>query len=72
MNIYLVRVTTDDQEHRVWAAATSREEAVDRVLDRVPEGWTARLMEDHGDAGQDGLYGMKPGELRELSASARA
>ena len=37
MNIYLVRVTTDEREHRVWAAATSRETAVDRVLDQVPE-----------------------------------
>ena len=67
MNIYLVRVTTDDREHRLWAAATSRKQAVDRVLDEVPEGWTARLMDDRGDAGHDALIGMKPGEIRELS-----
>ena len=67
MNIYLVRVTTDDREHRLWAAATSREQAVNRVLDEVPEGWTARLMDDRGDAGHDGLVGMKPDEIRELS-----
>jgi hypothetical protein len=67
MNIYLVRVTTDDREHRLWAAATSREQAVDRVLGEVPEGWTARLTDDCGDAGHDALIGMKPGEIRELS-----
>lgn len=36
---HLVRVTTDDRTHQLWAAATSREEAVDRVLDAIPEGW---------------------------------
>ena len=66
MNIYLVRVTTDDREHRLWAAATSQDEAVGRVLDRVPEGWTARLLDDRGDGASDSLAGMKPGEIREL------
>jgi hypothetical protein len=67
MNIFFVRVTTDEREHRVWAAATTREEAVDRVLDQVPEGWTARLMDDRGETGPDALAGMKAGEIRELS-----
>lgn len=68
MNIYLVRVMTDDREHRLWAAATSREEAIDRVLDQVPEGWTACLTDDHGGTGPDALDGMKPGEIREIKA----
>jgi hypothetical protein len=72
VNIYLVRVTTDEREYRVWAAATSRETAVDRVLDRVPEGWTALLiddcvMDDRATAEQGALLGMKPGDLRELA-----
>jgi hypothetical protein len=71
VNIYLVRVTTDDREHHIWAAATSREEAVDRVLDRVPEGWTARLMNGRRDAGQDVLASMKPGEIRELAVARK-
>ena len=69
MNIYLVRVTTDEREHRVWAAATSRETAVDRVLDQVPEGWAARLMDDRTNVGGDAFRGMMPGEVRELSRS---
>jgi hypothetical protein len=69
MNIYLVRVTTDEREHRFWAAATSRETAVDRVLDQVPEGWAARLMDDRTNAGGDALRDMMPGEIRELSIS---
>ena len=76
MNIYVVRVTTDDREHRVWAAATSCEEAVDRVLEQVPEGWTARLVDGRGDAGQDALHDMKPvhdmqpGIIREILLAA--
>ena len=66
MNIHLVRVTTDDREHRIWAAATSREEAVDLVLDQVPEGWTARLLDDGRDHVGNALAGMQPGEIREL------
>jgi hypothetical protein len=69
VNIYLVRVTTDEREHRVWAAATSRETAVDRVLDQVPEGWAACLMDDRTNAGGDALRDMMPGEVRELSRS---
>ena len=44
-SVHLVRVTTRDNEQRLWAAATSREEAVDRVLGAVPEGWNARLLD---------------------------
>jgi hypothetical protein len=67
MNIHLVRVMTDEREHRIWAAATSHETAVDRVLDQVPEGWAARLMDDRTNAGGDALRGMMPGEVGELS-----
>jgi len=43
--VHLVRVTRDDREQEIWAAATSREDAVDRVLDAVPEGWSAVLLD---------------------------
>ena len=45
-SVHLVRVTTDDRECRIWAAATAREEAVDYVLEHIPEGWSACLLED--------------------------
>jgi len=65
--IHLVRVTTDDRIHQVWAAATSREEAVERVLDAIPEGWTARLLGESPKARENGLaYGLFLGEVREL------
>jgi hypothetical protein len=64
-SIHLVRVTCDDQRHHLWAAATSREEAVDRVLDAIPEGWAARLLDEpcSDSAGLD----MTAGEVRDIS-----
>lgn len=44
--IHFVRVTTDDRSCQVWAAATARDDAVDRVLDMIPEGWCARLIDE--------------------------
>ena len=67
IHVHLVRVTTDDRTHQVWAAATSREEAVERVLDAIPEGWTARLLGESSKMPKDGLSdGLFPGEVREL------
>ena len=36
--IHLIHVTTDDREHQLWVGATLREEAVNSVLDAIPEG----------------------------------
>jgi hypothetical protein len=44
--IHFVRVRTDDRTQQLWAVAAARNEAVDRVLDAIPEGWTARLLLD--------------------------
>ncbi len=67
--VQLVRVTTDDRIHQVWAAATSREEAVERVLDAIPEGWTARLLGESLKVREDGLSNdLLPGEVRKLKA----
>jgi hypothetical protein len=65
--VHLVRVTTDEKEHRLWVAATAREEAVDRVLNAVPEGWSARLLDDHLKPRRDAIRTMALGEVRELS-----
>jgi hypothetical protein len=64
--VHLVRVTTDDREQRLWAAATSRDDAVDCVLNAIPEGWTARLLDEVVGARADAVHGMLPGEVREL------
>lgn len=68
--VHLVRVTTDEKEYRLWAAATAREDAVDRVLNAVPEGWSARLLDDHLKPRQDTVRSMIRGEVRELSSGA--
>jgi hypothetical protein len=64
--IHLVMVTTDDREHRLWAAATSRDDAVDRVLAVVPEGWAARLMDEPMQMHESAVLNIARGEVREL------
>jgi hypothetical protein len=63
--VYLVRVITDDGEPQIWLAATERAKAVDYVLDAVPEGWTASLVERELTADDAALLNMKPGEVRQ-------
>jgi hypothetical protein len=65
--IHLVRVTTPDQKNQLCAAATSREEAVDRVLSAAAEGSNARLMDGCLKPRQDAVRSMTAGEVRELS-----
>lgn len=63
--VYLVRVTTDDRAWRLWLAATPREEAVQRVLDVIPEGWTAVLL-NRLNPKDAATLNMTPGQVREL------
>ena len=64
MLIQFVRVTTDERKFQLWAAATAREDAINRVLDAIPEGWTASLVDEtpHNNISMN----MMPGEVREL------
>jgi hypothetical protein len=66
--INLVQVTPDNGKRRVWLAAAPPEEAVARVLDRVPEGWSAVLLRLRPVDGS-GLK-MQSGEVRELARQA--
>jgi hypothetical protein len=63
--IHLVRVTTDDRSQQLWAAATQRAEAVDCVLDAIPEGWAACLLDQTLQPGKD-IPAMFAGEVRKL------
>lgn len=64
-SIHLVRVTPDDLSPRLWVAATPRGEAVDRVLDAVPEGWAALLMDERFGF-DDRVLHLARGEVRKL------
>lgn len=66
--IQLVRVTTDDGERRVWLAATPRNKAVARVLDVIPEGWTASLLKNKLSSKDVADLRMKPGDVREVAS----
>ena len=65
-DVHLVRVITDDLEYQIWVAATSREEAVSRVLDCVPEGWTASLLEQRLSSSEAAVLKLEPGDVRKL------
>jgi hypothetical protein len=69
--VHLVRVTTPDGKRQLWAAATFREEAVGRVLDALPEGCGARLL-DFLKPRREIVSSMIPGEVRELVAESEA
>ena len=66
--IHLVRVTTDNREHQLWvAAARSQEEAIQLVLNAVPEGWTAALLSNKPKLAEIEVLNLEPGEVRELT-----
>ena len=65
--VQLVRVTTDCSEPQLWAAATRREEAVACVLNVIPQGWNARLLNGSLKLRQDIIRTMTPSEVRQLS-----
>lgn len=72
MEAHLLQVTTDDGECQFWLAAGTEEQAVQLVLDAIPEGWTAKLMHSglttREEAAALGLIvGLVPGEAREVS-----
>ncbi|MVT69443.1 hypothetical protein GPL21_30560 [Bradyrhizobium pachyrhizi] len=59
-----MRVTTDDGEVQVWLAATPQDQAVDQVLDAIPEGWAASLIKRPLPAEHIPALNMMPGEVR--------
>jgi hypothetical protein len=63
-NIQLVEITTDQREYQLWAAATGPAEALTRVIEPVPEGWTATLRLTLSEV--EGLN-LLPGEVRRLA-----
>jgi hypothetical protein len=67
--VHLIRVTTDDGEGQFWLAATPREEAVDRVLDAIPEGWAASLVERQLSDELVAALDMSPGQVRQHQVS---
>lgn len=67
--IHLVRVIPDNGRRQFWQAATDRDEALDRVLDVIPEGWAASLEERRLSADHMAELDKKPGEVRRYQVS---
>ena len=68
--VQLVRVMTDDREQQLWVAATSREDAVALVLNSIPEGWTAVLLDRRLTIYEMEVLNLKPGDVREITSLA--
>lgn len=67
-DLHLVRVTTDERAHQLWAAAAnSQEEALTLVLSVVPDGWTATLVSNKLTQTEIEILNLKAGEVRELT-----
>ncbi|PDT72257.1 hypothetical protein CO683_03785 [Bradyrhizobium ottawaense] len=60
---------TDSGERQLWLAATARDNAIDAVLDAVPEGWTAGLVQQELGADVAAALNMQPGEVRRHKVS---
>ena len=63
---HLVRVLTDDLEYEIWVTATSRDEAVSRVLECVPEGGSASLLKEGLSSTEVAVLKLQPGDVRKL------
>ena len=64
--VHLVRVTTDDREHLLYAACGPRDDAVTQVLNAIPEGWTAALLPNRLSPEEIAVLALQPGEVREI------
>ncbi len=65
-SVHLVRVTTDDREHLLYAACGPRDDAVTQVLNAIPEGWTAALLPNQVTPEEVAVLALKAGEVREI------
>ena len=66
-SVHLVRVITDDQEHQLWAVASSRAQAVTLFLNAVPEGWAAALLSNKSKPEELEILNLRAGEVREIT-----
>ncbi|MDA9496345.1 hypothetical protein XI05_02125 [Bradyrhizobium sp. CCBAU 11357] len=58
--VHIVRVITDSGERQIWLAATARDNAIDAVLEAVPEGWAASLVQQELGADDAAALNMQP------------
>ena len=67
-NVRVVLVTTDNCDHQIWMTAAAREKAaVDRILDAIPEGWTASLLDIKLSTRERSELNLQAGEVRRLT-----
>lgn len=66
-SVYLVRVTTDNRERRVFAVACARKEALDKVVKVIPEGWSASLLLEQLAAKDVATLNLRLGEVRDIT-----
>jgi hypothetical protein len=68
---HLVVVTTDDQEQQLWVTAGPRKEAINQVLNAVPAGWSAFLLDTRLQPDEVEILKLKSGEVRKISCDVK-
>lgn len=68
---HIVRVLTDNRDQRLWLAAAPPDEAINQVLDAVPEGWAAALLSNYVlSLSEVAALHLCPGGVREITSKA--
>jgi hypothetical protein len=71
-DVYLVRVLTDDRTSRLWVAAgSSPENAVNLVLDAIPERWSAAPALELLTPAEIEELNLEQGEVHEITRTIR-
>lgn len=69
--LQLIEVTSDEfveglPRQDLWVAAASPEDALALVLQRVPEGWSAALLDIQVTPEEVAALKMEPGDVRKI------
>jgi hypothetical protein len=63
----LVVKPSDGGAPQLWAAAVPQDQAVQAVLKKVPQGWSAEIADHQLEADQVAALSLQPGEVTEYS-----
>ena len=67
--VQIVRVLTDDRDQHLWLVAAPPDDAVNKVLNAVPEGWAAALLaNDVLSPSEAAALHLGPGDIREITS----
>ncbi len=67
---HIVRVMTDSRDQHLWLAAAPPADAINLVLDAVPEGWAAALLANYVlSPSEAASLHLGPGGIRKITST---